>query len=352
MEEKMICPDKIVLGTFPTPVTLLDNISREKGKGKIYLKRDDLSGLGGGGNKLRKLEYLAAEGKAKGATLLLTIGGPQTNHGRMTAAVAAKLNLKSVILATGPMPEGITGNVLLDGLFGSDFRVVDLDEKSLTAKEYKTQLDRAISLVSDEYEKKGEKVYFIPLGGSSPLGSMGYFFAVKEIMDQCEDTGIKIDHLVTSFGSGGTFGGLWLGARYFGAPFDVTGITVSPGMEGKQERMKGLIRDMNRLFDLGLDLSTPEIFSYDDYQGDGYNIPDRRTREVVHYLAAREGVLIDPVYTGKGFAGCLDLMEKGIFGSGNVMFLHSGGAPALHAPGHLEGFQRDFGAKYMKEVYL
>lgn len=341
--------NKIELAHLPTPLTFLENITREKGKGNLYMKRDDLTGLGGGGNKLRKLEYLAAEAKEQNCSVLMTVGGPQTNHGRITAAVAAKTGMKSVLLVTGTKPEKVTGNILLDGLFGSDYRLLDIDETALTHEEYNRALDRAAASIRCEYGEKGEKVYYIPLGGSNALGAMGYFFAVKEIMDQCEALEIRIDHLVASFGSGGTFGGLWMGARYFNAPFNVTGITVSPGLDGKLERLSGLMEKMNSTFELGIDLSGHPVDVFDKYKGEGYNVPDRKTRDTVAYLASREGLLIDPVYTGKGFSGCLDLMEKGKL-QGNVMFLHTGVSPALHAPGHLEGFQSDLGTTYIREV--
>ena len=333
---------KVELAHLPTPIDFLKNITEDLEQGKLYIKRDDLTGLGGGGNKIRKLEYLAADALNEGCTTLMTVGGVQTNHGRLTAAVAAKLGMKSVILAAGALPPMLTGNIILDGLFDCDYRILNIDKISLNQYEYAKAMDEARDLIIEEYEKKGEKVYYIPPGGSNSLGAMGYFFCIKEIIDQCREKKLQIDHLVTSFGSGGTYAGLWLGAKYYKAPFDIIGIGVSPGVEEKRENLMKLLFETNRKYDLGVNLDDPDITITDQYAGIGYNKPDRITRNTVKYLASKEGLIVDPVYSGKGLTGCMDMMRNQTFSSDhNVLFLHTGGYPAVFSSDHLKGFQGD-----------
>lgn len=183
----------------------MENLTKEIGCGDLYIKRDDLTDVGLSGNKIRKLEYLVAQAKAEGCNTLLTFGGPQTNHGRLTAAAAVRCGMKCILILTGERPDYMSGNLLLDKLMGADLYFTTGDPEEAAKK------------VIAQYEAKGDKVYVIPTGGSNELGAVGYIQMVPELMAQCKEMGIAPKYLVCGSGSQGTFGGLWLGAKYYGA---------------------------------------------------------------------------------------------------------------------------------------
>ncbi|MCI8534880.1 MAG: D-cysteine desulfhydrase family protein [Hungatella sp.] len=340
-------------GIFPTPLHKLENLSKET-KSNIYIKRDDLSGLGFGGNKLRKLDYLVREAKQQGCTALMTFGGVQTNHGRQTAAVACKYGMKSIIVAnmkTAQPPERLSGNLLLDAILDCD--VIFMDMASIDShsegkpphiiKEETAALRKAVAKkVIELYAAKGEKVYEMPAGGSTPLGAMGYFDAVKEILDQLKEMNTNIDYVVCSSGSNGTFAGLWLGAKYYNAPFEVIGSTVSPYSKQNNVKMAELINAASEKFELGIHAEPQDLKIYGDYWGIGYDKPDDKTFETIYRLARTEGLFVDPTYTGKGFTALLDLVETEKIPAGsNVLFIHTGGLPALFSEHHAEKFTKD-----------
>lgn len=343
---------KIETGIYPTPLHKLDNLSRQINKADIYVKRDDLTGFAFGGNKLRKLDYLVADAKEKGYTTLLTYGGVQTNHGRLTAAVAAKNNMKCVIMCYGQPPEYASGNLILDQILGAEVCFMDPTEvRKLPAdqlgKGYIELKERSTKTIIERYESKGDKVYKIPIGGHTIIGAMGYMDAVKEILVQMKDMNLSFDYLISGLGSGGTFAGLWLGAKYYKAPFEIIGISVSHKGE---EDIKGLVHFMNvanKELELGLDtIHVEDIKYYNDYVGPGYNIPDEETRSYMTLLAQSEGLFVDPCYTGKSFRGLVDLIEKGIIEKDSqVLYLHTGGTPGIYSKEHLDDMQ----ASYWKE---
>lgn len=280
---------KVHTGLFPTPLYKLENLSSQL-KSNIFIKRDDLSGLGFGGNKLRKLDYLVKEAKDNGYTALMTFGGVQTNHGRQTAAL----------------------------------------RKAVARK------------VIEMYEAKGEKVYEMPAGGSTPLGVMGYFTAVKEMMEQLKEMDQKIDYVVCASGSNGTFSGLWLGSRYYNAPWEVIGATVSPYSKQNNVTMAALINAASEKFELGITAEPDELRILGDYWGAGYDVPDEKTYQTIYRLARTEGLFVDPTYTGKGFTALLDLVESEKIPAGsNVLFIHTGGLPALWSEQHAAQFTKE-----------
>lgn len=342
-------------GCFPTPLHRLDKLSEELGC-RILIKRDDLTGLGFSGNKIRKLQYLVHDALAQGCTTLLTFGGIQTNHGRQTAAVACKYGMKSIIIATldgGEPPQALSGNLLLDAILDCDVRFLDtscLDNLGLSADEKKAETvklrRKAADQVIAEYEAKGEKVYEMPAGGSTPLGALGYFFAVQEIMQQLDAMGEKPEYLVCPSGSNGTYAGLWLGAKYFHAPFQVIGSCVSPHGEVYLEKMAQYINETSAAYDLGI-TAKPEDLSLlcTECAGPAYDTPDPETFSVIYKLARAEGLFVDPCYTGKGFAGLLHLIKTGKIPAGaSVLFLHTGGLPGLYSEHHLNAFTKELWA--------
>lgn len=341
-------------GCFPTPLHRLDNLSRELGC-DILIKRDDLTGLGFSGNKIRKLQYLISDAKQKGCTALLTFGGIQTNHGRQTAAVACKYGMKSIIIATvngKTAPEKLSGNLLLDAILGCDVRF--LDTTSLTAGPRKLTPDeikaetvklrrRAADLVIAEYEARGDKVYEMPAGGSTSLGCMGYFFAVPELMEQLQASGQKVDCVICPSGSNGTFAGLWLGSKYFHAPFTVIGSCVSPHEEVYVDNMVQFINRTSEEFELGVTAAREDLHLLcRECAGIAYDVPDPETFQTICRLARAEGLFVDPCYTGKGFSAVFKLIDSGRIPRGSsVLFIHTGGLPGLFSEQHLEMFSKE-----------
>lgn len=312
-----------------TPLQRMERLEQALGCGPLYLKRDDLTPLGLGGNKTRKLEFLLGDALARGADTLVTVGGVQTNHGRLTAAAAARAGLGCTLVLDGARPDEPSGNLLLDCLLGAS--LVFSQGRPLQAV-----ADEALAALA----AAGKKPYFIPEGGSNAIGGMGYLAMVPELLGQMETLAAPPAHLVCAVGSLGTFAGLWLGARAFGAPFDVTGIAVNPATSYTPERAAALADEMGAACGLGVRARPEEMEilyagAAHDYAGTGYNLPDEKTHEAVALLARAEGVFLDPCYTAKAFRGFCDIArERG----GGAVFVHTGGAPGLWTREHFDAF--------------
>lgn len=319
----MKTPRNLDFPLLKTPIHKLPTVSHQSGV-EISIKRDDLNGIGLGGNKLRKLAYLVQDAKERGATRLLTTGGVQTNHGRLTAAIAAMCGLKCTLVLIGPEPDHYSGNLILDELFGAELVFTPFERWDETIEETKLLL-----------KQRGDSVYTIPLGGSSPLGVFGYMEAVKEIQSQLKEQDSAVDYLVTAYGTGGTYGGLLLGSKLQGSPFDVLGMNVlaNPTDEAPlQESLLSLLKETEDLFSLNTNICREDLNITMDSVGPGYNQPDTRTLETVVRVARSEGVLLDYCYTGKAFDRMLRQIEEGLIPTGSrVLFLHTGGSPALFA---------------------
>ena len=303
---------KVSLGVFPTPVQKLENISRLLNT-QIYVKRDDLSGLGLGGNKVRKLEYLLADAKAQGAEVVFTTGGAQSNHAMLTAAAAGKLGMTPILILKKRGVTARRGNQLLEHLMGAEVRFVDTDDYA----DIYAEMDRL-------GRELGRPYYKIPCGGSNALGALGYVDCAKEIASQG-----RFDYLICAEGSGGTMAGLALGAKLYLPGTRVIGMMVDS--DPFELITPTLMREAAAL--LGLDLTIgPEDFTLRDQCGPGYAIPSAEGNEAVALMAAQEGLFLDPVYTGKAFAGLLAMAREGAFRpEDRVLFLHSGGAGGLFA---------------------
>ena len=303
---------KVSLGVFPTPVQKLENISRLLNT-QIYVKRDDLSGLGLGGNKVRKLEYLLADAKAQGAEVVFTTGGAQSNHAMLTAAAAGKLGMTPILILKKRGVTARRGNQLLEHLMGTEVRFVDTDDYA----DIYAEMDRL-------GRELGRPYYKIPCGGSNALGALGYVDCAKEIASQG-----RFDYLICAEGSGGTMAGLALGAKLYLPGTRVIGMMVDS--DPFELITPTLMREAAAL--LGLDLTIgPEDFTLRDQCGPGYAIPSAEGNEAVALMAAQEGLFLDPVYTGKAFAGLLAMAREGAFRpEDRVLFLHSGGAGGLFA---------------------
>lgn len=326
---------KLHLGEYPTPLESMDNLTRKHGKVKLYIKRDDIAGPAFGGNKTRKLEYIMQEALEGGYTAMLTVGGPQTNHGKTTVAAAVKLGLKPILVLGGPAPEYLSGNLTLDAMMGTDIVFAGAD------------MAGAVEATIKRYEAQGDKVYNLPGGGTGTTGVAGYIMAVKEIMDQCEQQGIHPKYVVCAVGSLGTYGGLNIGVRYFNAPFQILGVPVSPKDDWAQWRKDTakFINDMAAFYEMDIHVDGDELLINNGpadapYSGEEYNKPDSLTRKAMFELAREEGVITDPTYTGKAFRGFLDMVDKGII-DGDAIFLHTGGATAVWTKEHLDDMQQE-----------
>ena len=307
--------DKVSLGVFPTPIQKLENISRILGT-QVYVKRDDLTGLGLGGNKVRKLEYLLAEAKKQGAEVVFTTGGAQSNHAMLTAAAARRLGMTPILILKKRGVTARQGNQLLEHLMGVDVRFMDTNDYA----DIYAEMDRVGTALGRPY-------YKIPCGGSNALGTLGYVDCVREIRDQ----GMRFDHIICAEGSGGTMAGLALGAKLYLPGTRVTGMMVDS--DPFEEITVRLMREAAAL--LGADVQvSAEDFDLRDLCGPGYAIPSQEGNAAVAMMAENEGLFLDPVYTGKAFAGLIAMAREGAFKpTDRVLFLHSGGAGGLFAVG-------------------
>lgn len=336
---------------LPTPLHKLENISNDLKDYNIFIKRDDMTGIGIGGNKLRKLDYIVHKALSEGYTTLLTYGGVQTNHGRLTAAAASRFGMKSIIMCYGLPPKSLSGNLLLDRVMGAEVSFMDTTEirkqaESMEYEEivaaYKGLKKRATDSVVKRYEEMGEKVYIVEIGGHSKEGLLGYFDCIKEINDQLETQKQNIDYLVVGNGSGGTLGGLILGAKYYNAPYKIYASNISPKKEIEMDELVTFCNETSDFYEMGVTVSKNDFEYSNDYTGIAYNVPDKETRDVICYLASKEGILVDPCYTGKSFMGLLGFIKEGKFKKGsNILFIHTGGTPGLWTEEHQDGFNKD-----------
>lgn len=305
--------DKISLGVFPTPVHKLENISRLLGT-QVYVKRDDMTGLGLGGNKVRKLEYLLAQAKAQGAQVVFTTGGAQSNHAMLTAAAARKLGMEPILILKKRGVTAQKGNQLLEHLMGVDVRFMDTDSYD----DIYAEMDRVGRAMGKPY-------YKIPCGGSNALGTLGYVDCVREICGQ----GMEFDHIICAEGSGGTMAGLALGAKLHMPRARVTGMMVDD--DPFEEITLRLMREAAALLGEEIGISRDD-FDLRDMCGPGYAIASQEGNAAVSMMAENEGIFLDPVYTGKAFAGLVAMAKEGAFKPDDrVLFLHSGGAGGLFA---------------------
>ena len=310
---------RLPLGIYPTPFYKLEKISAQYGR-DIYIKRDDLCGVALGGNKVRKLEYLLARAKADGCDTVFTTGGAQSNHAMLTAACAARLGMKAILLLKQRGVMAHLGNLVLDGIYGAQVRLMDTDDYQ--------DIYREMDRLSTELAAQGHKCCPIPVGGSTALGAVGYVHCVEELATQTPE-GVTIDHIVSATGSGGTTAGLLLGAKRYLPDAKVTGIGVDD--DPFEEIVPQLTAGAAEL--LGWDLPRREgDFEMVYHVGPGYAVPNPEDTPYIRELARSEGILLDPVYTGKAWAGMLRLLKEGYFpGEGALAFVHTGGAAALFA---------------------
>lgn len=309
------------LGFFPTPLHPLPNLSQRLGGPQLWVKRDDQTGLATGGNKTRKLEFLVGDALQQNANLLMTVGAPQSNHARQTAAAAAQAGLRSVLVLRGTPQTDRTGNILLDDLIGAEVRWAG---------------DRApqdlMNTIAEVMQLKGHRPYTIPLGGSNAIGAVGYVTAMQETLDQAKALNINFDTMVFATSSGGTQAGLVVGARRAGYTGRILGISVDHHAANLIPMLIEIAKATAIRIDLAIDFSADDFEVNDHYLGAGYAVMGDPEREAIRLTAQTEGLLVDPVYTGRAMAGLIDLIRRREFRSDqNVLFWHTGGTPALFA---------------------
>jgi len=317
---------KIKISHVPTALELAPRLSAKIGC-NLYIKRDDCTGLAAGGNKTRKLEYLLADAKNQGADTLVTIGGLQSNHARQTAAAAARFGFACELIledvtGTPKTDYSDNGNMLLDHLLGAQIHRLEANDDP----------DNFAASLIDRLSAEGRKPYLIPVGGSNVIGSYGYVECAYELIEQLSDSNLQIDQIILASGSAGTQAGLLAGLIAAGINIPVLGICVSKSTSAQKQLVESLLRQTLLSLELDPELAKNKVNTDGSYVGDGYGIPTLGMIDAVKRSAQLEGLLLDPVYTGKAMAGLFDLCSKGnIEKNSNQLFLHTGGSPGLYA---------------------
>lgn len=314
-------PDRKPLAHLPTPLEKLERLSKHLGGPDIYIKRDDQTGLATGGNKTRKLEFLIADALAQGCDHLITTGAPQSNHCRQTAAAAAHFGLGCSVVLNGEPQTQLQGNLLLDKLLGAHLYWTNGRARN-----------EAMAEVANEQRSMGHKPYIIPLGGSNVMGATSYVLAMQELTEQLATASLNIDFIVFASSSGGTQAGIVLGAEVYGFRGHTLGISVDHSAEDLQMQVSALATATATHLGVGMIPISPKVEVNDDYLGEGYAMVGETEREAIQMVAQLEGILLDPVYTGRAMGGLIDLIRWGAFTRGqSVLFWHTGGIAALPA---------------------
>jgi D-cysteine desulfhydrase len=319
---------RVSLAQLPTPIEFLPGLSDALGGPEIYVKRDDQTGLATGGNKTRKLEFLMAQALEAHADCVITAGSTQSNHARQTAAAARKLGVEPHLVLYAPggaAPAAYTGNVLIDAIVGAQFHWTD---------EHAPYAD-TLARVESDLKAQGRRPYLVPYGGSNAVGIMGYVEAMRELSGQCADQGLHFDAQIFATSSGGTQAGMLLGAHLAGLdPAGLLGISIDEPADVLAERVIALAEGGAQL--LNLDVATrfgpTDLHINDEFLGGGYAVVGDAEREAIRLAAQSDGLLVDPVYTGRALAGLIALVRRGDFTSGQrLLFWHTGGSAALFA---------------------
>ncbi len=312
------------LANLPTPLEKMPHLSSALKGPQLWIKREDSTGLAFGGNKERKAEFSLGDALSKKADVVITIGPLQSNHSRATAAAAARLGLKVVLVITGKKPSNYDGNLLLNNLLGAEIRFLE-------GKPSKLIKTRFMEEIAAELERKGHVPYVIPAGASYPPGAVAYVNAMLELLTQARKNGFKVDALVHAAGSGGTQAGLVLANKALGSKVRIIGISAEPhsGEHLTKETME-IAGETAKLLHLDVVVKPEDVILNEDYAGKAYEKPTPEALNAIKLVAKTEGIVLDPIYTGRAMAGLIDLTKKGGFSKDdNVVFMHTGGTPAL-----------------------
>ncbi len=316
---------RVSLAHLPTPLEHLPRLSQHLGGPEIYVKRDDCTGLGTGGNKTRKLEFLMADALKHKADVIITQGAVQSNHARQTAAAAAKLGMACELIFEKRVADPAeaylnSGNVLLDRIFGANIR--DVEKGS--------DMDAEMESLAADLRANGKTPYVIPGGGSNVIGALGYVDCALETLSQANKSGIVLDHMVHATGSAGTQAGLAVGLKASSANVPLLGIGVNAPKDAQEEKVYKLAVETAEYVGAPGVVAREDIVANCDYVGAGYGVATEGMNDAVMLLARLEGLLFDPVYSGKGLAGMIDLITTGYFGDAKtIVFVHTGGSAGL-----------------------
>ncbi|MFH0848193.1 MAG: D-cysteine desulfhydrase family protein [archaeon] len=314
---------RVRLADLPTPLEEAPRLTKLLDGPRILIKRDDLTGPEMGGNKARKLEFLIADALEEGADTIITTGATQSNHARISAASSRRYGLEPVLVLRGEEPDVYDGNLLIDELLGAEIRFVPSDTQDTMT---------VMKDVAEEYRDRGRRPYIIPSGGSNPIGALAYANAMLEITNQANDRGVYVDYVIHSSGSGGTQSGLLFGAQILNTGISVLGVSDGVKRDPFTSKVVSLAEGCSKLIGSRCTLSLNDVKFFDKYAGLGYGILQKEVADAIRIVARTEGVLLDPVYTGKAMWGLMDLIAQGYFERDEcVVFLHSGGTPALFA---------------------
>jgi D-cysteine desulfhydrase len=319
---EQILKQRYGLGFFPTPLHWLERLSREYANYRIFIKRDDNTGLASGGNKTRKLEYLISRALESGCDTVITAGAQQSNHCRQTAAACSVAGLECHLMLGGRKPRKYDGNLLLSSMLGAQIHFTGQNRKGEDIPEHKKEL-----------EAKGRKCFVVPYGGSNFTGTLGFVNAASELKKQLQSLNLQIDYIFFASSSGGTQAGLTLGRELFALNCRLFPVNIdkeNTAGSSLEENVLKLVNQGTEKFKLGKEFSLEDIYVNHDYEGPGYgNLAEHEAR-AIKQMAKLEGILLDPVYTGRAFAGMIDQLEqKNLPEGSNVLFWHTGGLPAI-----------------------
>ena len=313
---------RVKLAMLPTPLEFAPRLTEYLGGPKIWIKRDDLTGLAIGGNKARKLEFLLGQARSEGSDIIITVGAVQSNHARMTAAAARKLGLEAIVVLNGDPPEHAQGNLLLDRIFGAEVRIIQTDDDYV--------LMGVVDDLARQLRRSGRTPYVIPRGGSNAFGAAAYMEAAMELLSQAGAVGLRVDAIVHASTSGGTQSGLYTGTKLTQSDVQVIGISAGPPREVVVKRVLGIVEDLGAMLNLQWRPHPDDLIVSDDFVGERYGIPTKECLDAIRIVARTEGILLDPVYTGKGMAGLMGLIaQERLRPDQNVVFWHTGGQPAV-----------------------
>jgi D-cysteine desulfhydrase family pyridoxal phosphate-dependent enzyme len=312
---------RISFAGFPTPLQRMPKLSRVLSGPNLFIKRDDMTDLAFGGNKARKLEFVFADAKEKGADIIVAAGVVQSNCACMVAAAARKLEMKPVLVLQGKEPEVYDGNLLLDRLLSAEIRFEDNLGWDVSGK---------LAAVAEEFREKGYHPYIIPVGATTPLSILGYVLAMEELINEFDEVGERLDYVVCACGTGGTQAGLILGKKLLAVDVKVLGVTVFADKVAASENIAELVNESAKLLRFDLSVSTGDVTIFDEYIKEGYGVLNEPVTEALKLVAETEGIFLDPVYTGKAMAALIDIIKQDFFKKeDNIAFLHTGGLPAL-----------------------
>lgn len=329
---KIEIPEHINLANLPTRIQKLDRLSKELSGINLYVKRDDETGAELSGNKVRKLEFTIKEALDMGCDTLITCGGIQSNHARATAAAAAELGMNScLVLRSDEKPE-VDGNYFIDKVIGADVRII-------SSEDYSKRRTEIMESIKNEYDLKGHKAYIIPEGASNGIGNFGYFKCMEEIAAQEREMGIKFDTILVAVGSGGTYSGLFLYNKLFSAGKNIIGVNVCDDADFFKNKIYHIAHESMDYLHSSVEFTKDEINIIDGYVGIGYAKSRKEEIDFIYKLAKLEGIILDPVYTGKALYGFVSEVKKGnLKNMKNVLFIHTGGLFGLFPKKDMFGF--------------